>query len=93
MGGLEISTGSCDVRMPIIGTCHLYLRLDRFNPHTKFEVSMITCYEDMRVATQNVEIVVVWAFGVVRGTQGHQQCHRSIPFSNYNELFVQSCQF
>jgi len=42
-----------------------------FNPHTKFEFSTITCYEDMK-ATQYVEIVVVW------GGEGHQQCHHSI---------------
>jgi len=35
------------------------LGVDKFSPHAKFEVSMVTCHEDMK-GIQNVEIVVVW---------------------------------
>jgi len=48
-----------------------------FNPHTKFEVSTITCYEvQIWKATQNVEIVAV--LGCLGVTQGHRQCRHSI---------------
>jgi len=46
---------------PISGTvCYLWLGLAMFNPHTKFDVSTITCKEDMKGdATPNVKILVL----------------------------------
>ena len=42
-----------------------------FNPHTKSEVSTITCHEDMKGNMQNVQTVVVW---------GHSQSLAMSPF-------------
>jgi len=46
-----------------------------FNSHTKFEVSMITCYEDMKgnAKCRNCgRLRYLWV------TQGHRQCRHSI---------------
>jgi len=48
--------------------------LATFNAHTKFEVSTITCYKDMK---GNAECRNLWWFGVVRG---HSRSSAMSPF-------------
>jgi len=51
------------------------LGLAMFNPDTKFEVSTITCYEDMNSNTKCRNCGVL---GWLGATQGHRQCSHSI---------------
>jgi len=51
------------------------LGLAMFNPNIKFEVSMITCYEDME---GNAKCRNCGDLGWLEVTQGHRQCRHSI---------------
>jgi len=60
--------------MPLSGRMCYRLGFAIINPHTKFEVSTFTQYEDMK-GNAKCRIDVVWELEV---TTGYRQCHHSI---------------
>ena len=72
IGALKFKLDNVTLPCPFQGRfviCRLTLAM--FNPHTKFEVSTITCYEDMK-GNGNEEIVVLW---------GHSRSSEMSPFN------------
>jgi len=58
-----------------------------FNQHTKFEVSMITCYEDMKGNAKCRNCGGLEWLGV---TQGHRQCRHSIELTQLLIAFIRN---
>jgi len=74
----------------ISGTfCHLQVGTSVFNPRTKFEVSTITCYEDIKGNAKCSNC------GRLGATQSHRQCRHSMEYirlfnrlhTNYASIF------
>jgi len=66
------SRGHVTMTTPLSGTICRRLGLAMFNPHTKFEVSTITCNEEMKCDTKCKNSRFEPPFG---GLRGNALCH------------------